>query len=279
LVHGRKSPTLETAGRLLKEAGFELDIRPLVTFTEQLTPRGRTVTVPNMLPRLTVQQALATVVLPLHLNWSDPGRRFDLADRLQRARMYEIVLREGGPEDILAYVDGALLVDLWDELVLPSGLPSSRPRQRRHSVRPPPRTTRATPFQVRLARLFFSLPDSAGFLLAGGAALAAQFLTTRPTQDLDFFTGPDLGNIPKASAAFETAVRANGWSIRRVRDSPTFHRMVISGPQDVLVDLALDAPPAHAAVPSVAGPTFALEELAGRKVVALFDPNGSPTPA
>jgi hypothetical protein len=112
-----------------------------------------------------------------------------------------------------------------------------------------------------------------------GAALAAQFLTTRPTQDLDFFTGPDLGNIPKASAAFETAVRANGWSIRRVRDSPTFHRMVISGPQDVLVDLALDAPPAHAAVPSVAGPTFALEELAGRKVVALFDPNGSPTPA
>lgn len=117
--HGRKSPTLDTAARLLREAGFELDIRPRVTFTEQVTLRGRTVTVPSALPRLTVQQALATVVLPLHLNWSAPGRRFDLADRSQRARVYEIVLREGGPDDILTYVDGALLVDLWDDLVLP----------------------------------------------------------------------------------------------------------------------------------------------------------------
>lgn len=116
---GRKSPTLDTAARLLREAGFELDVRPLVTFTEVATPRGRTVTVPSALPRLAVQQALATVVLPLHLNWSAPGRRFDLADRCQRARVYEIVLREGGPDDILSYVDGALLVDLWDDLVLP----------------------------------------------------------------------------------------------------------------------------------------------------------------
>jgi predicted nucleotidyltransferase component of viral defense system len=128
-----------------------------------------------------------------------------------------------------------------------------------------------TPFQVQLAQLFFSLPESAGFLLAGGAALAAQHLTTRPTQDLDFFTGPDRGNIPKASVAFEAKVSARGWSIRRVRDGLTFCRMVVSGSQDVLVDLALDSPPTHAAVPSVAGPTFALEELAGRKVIALFD--------
>jgi transcriptional regulator with XRE-family HTH domain len=117
--HGRKSPTLDTAARLLREVGYELDIRPLLTFTEYATPRGRTVSVPSALPRLTVQQALATVVLPLHLNWSAPGRRFDLADRPQRARVYEIVLREGGPDDILTYVDGALLVDLWDDLVLP----------------------------------------------------------------------------------------------------------------------------------------------------------------
>jgi hypothetical protein len=128
-----------------------------------------------------------------------------------------------------------------------------------------------TPLQVELAQLFFSLPDSAGFLLAGGAALAAQHLTTRPTQDLDFFTGPDRGNVAKASASFEAAVGVRGWATRRTRDSPTFCRMVISGPEDVLVDFAVDAPPANVAVPSVAGPTFALEELAGRKVIALFD--------
>jgi len=57
--------------------------------------------------------------LPVHLNWSDPGRRFDLRDRSQRARVYEIVLREGTPDDVLAYLDGALLIDLWDDLVIP----------------------------------------------------------------------------------------------------------------------------------------------------------------
>ncbi len=59
------------------------------------------------------------VELPLHLNWSAPGRVFDLRSRADRARVYEIVLQEGRPADILAYVDGALLLDLWDELVLP----------------------------------------------------------------------------------------------------------------------------------------------------------------
>ena len=42
-----------------------------------------------------------------------------------------------------------------------------------------------TDFQVQVARLFFSLPAAQGFLLAGGAALVAQHLTSRPTQDLD----------------------------------------------------------------------------------------------
>ena len=75
--------------------------------------------VPDALPQLPVQKALAAVVLPLRLNWSDPGRSFDLRDRADRARVYEIVLREGEPKDILAYVDGTLLVDLWQDLVLP----------------------------------------------------------------------------------------------------------------------------------------------------------------
>jgi hypothetical protein len=66
-----------------------------------------------------VRQALATITLPLHLNWSQPNRQLKLADRDQRARVYEIVLREGTPADVLTYIDGALLVDLWDNLVLP----------------------------------------------------------------------------------------------------------------------------------------------------------------
>jgi hypothetical protein len=34
----------------------------------------------------------------------------------------------------------------------------------------------------KVAQLFFSLPANKGFLLAGGAALVAQHLTTRTTQ-------------------------------------------------------------------------------------------------
>ncbi|MGH3951492.1 MAG: helix-turn-helix domain-containing protein [Pseudonocardiaceae bacterium] len=118
--HGRKSPTLETAARLLEAAGFELSIQPRVSFVERRTARGRAVRVPSALPpRLPVEEALATIELPLHLNWSQPHRQFDLSDRRDRARVYEIVLREGGPDDVLVYIDGALLADLWDELVLP----------------------------------------------------------------------------------------------------------------------------------------------------------------
>lgn len=54
----------------------------------------------------------------MHLNWSQPNRRFKLSDRGQRARVYEIVLRDGTPADVLSYIDDALLVDLWDNLVL-----------------------------------------------------------------------------------------------------------------------------------------------------------------
>ena len=39
----------------------------------------------------------------------------------------------------------------------------------------------------------------------------------------------------------------------------------------MLVDLALDSAPGRPASESVAGPTFAPDELAGRKVIALFD--------
>lgn len=40
-------------------------------------------------------------------------------DRNDRARAHELILREGSPSDLLDYVDGALLVDIWKELDLP----------------------------------------------------------------------------------------------------------------------------------------------------------------
>ena len=90
--HGRTSPTMETAARLLAAAGQELTAVPQVEFAKRALSRGRTTLVPTFLPRLPVRQALATITLPLHLNWSQPNRQFKLSDRAQRARLYEIVL-------------------------------------------------------------------------------------------------------------------------------------------------------------------------------------------
>jgi hypothetical protein len=127
-------------------------------------------------------------------------------------------------------------------------------------------------FQLEVARLFFALPASRGFLLAGGAALLAQNLTTRSTEDLDFFTAPERGQVLAARDALEAAVRQRGWSTQRIHDSDTFCRMVIrSADAGILVDLAVNAPPDLPASASPAGPTLAPEELAGHKLLALFD--------
>lgn len=117
--HGRKSPTLATVERLLAQTGYALALVLDVEFERRPLARGRVMYVPTALPRLQVARALARVALPLRLNWSEPGRVFNLANRPERSRVYEIVLREGVPDDVLAYVDGALLVDLWEDLVLP----------------------------------------------------------------------------------------------------------------------------------------------------------------
>lgn len=131
--------------------------------------------------------------------------------------------------------------------------------------------TSLTDFQVTVAQVFFSLPESDGFLLAGGSGLAAQHLISRPTRDLDLFTQTGRGGIPAARDAFETAALGRGWAVRRIRDTETFCRLVVTAADDLLVDLAVDSPPGLPLASSVAGPTFALEELAGRKLVALFD--------
>jgi hypothetical protein len=129
-----------------------------------------------------------------------------------------------------------------------------------------------TAFQMEVARLFFALPASSGFLLAGGAALLAQHLTTRPTEDLDFFTAPERGHVPAARDALEAAALERGWRTERIHDSDTFCRLVIRSPDDgVLIDLAVNAPPDFPVSFTAAGPTLAPEELAGHKLLALFD--------
>lgn len=101
--------------------------------------------------------------------------------------------------------------------------------------------------------------------------LVAQSLTTRPTQDLDFFTSSAGGAVGAARDGFEAAAAERNWRVERIQDAETFCRLLIHGDEDLLVDLALDSVPGMAPTASIVGPTFAPEELAGRKLVALFD--------
>lgn len=126
-----------------------------------------------------------------------------------------------------------------------------------------------TDFQVEVVRLFFTLPEADGYLLAGGAALAASGFSPRPTQDLDLFT--TRADVSSARDALVGAAADNGWTVSIVKDATTFCRLVIHGPEDLLVDLAQDSPPRHPPTVTFAGPTYSPEELAGRKLLALFD--------
>lgn len=129
-----------------------------------------------------------------------------------------------------------------------------------------------TPFQLEVAHLVFAQPASESFLLAGGGALLAHGFGSRPTQGLDFFTRPGGGGgVHAARDEFVQAASVRGWSVDVIRDTDTFVRIVVHGVEDLLVDLALDSAPGRPPTVRVAGPTYAPEELAGRKVVALFD--------
>jgi transcriptional regulator with XRE-family HTH domain len=111
---GRKSPTLATVSRLLETAGHELTAEPRVPLACR-----RPIFVADRLWRLPVDEAFADVILAPARQPVTPGPCLPLGNRRQRARCYEIVLREGMPADLCRFIDGALLVDLWPDLVIP----------------------------------------------------------------------------------------------------------------------------------------------------------------
>ncbi len=128
-----------------------------------------------------------------------------------------------------------------------------------------------SPAQLDVAVAFFALRESEGFVLVGGAALLALDLIERPTEDLDFFTD-DPTRIADAANALVDVARRNGWGVEPIRSTPTFHRLELTcDAETVRVDIAVDSPPRRATVDGVVGPTLDPLELAGRKLLALFD--------
>lgn len=89
------------------------------TRTSELSPAARPIAVPDDLDDAFVAKATGRIELPLHIRWSGPPISYDLNDRADRARVYEQVLREGTEDGVRFYTDANLLLELWDELVLP----------------------------------------------------------------------------------------------------------------------------------------------------------------
>lgn len=59
------------------------------------------------------------VELPIYLDWG-PSRSYDLSNRDRMLRMYAIVLCAAVThEDLASYIEGGVLVSLWNDLVLP----------------------------------------------------------------------------------------------------------------------------------------------------------------
>ena len=117
--NGRVSPRLDVAERVVQAAGYELAITPRVEFTMHLTKRGRPFFVPNGLPQQPPHRALARVEFPPTVFWSPAGKVFDLSDRGTRISAYKVLLQEGRPDDMLASLDGTLLIEMWDDLFIP----------------------------------------------------------------------------------------------------------------------------------------------------------------
>ncbi len=125
--------------------------------------------------------------------------------------------------------------------------------------------------QLDVAAAFFALHESEGFVVVGGAALITLELVDRLTEDLDFFVSIP-GRVAIASKALMEVAELRGWSVAVVRDTDSFQRLeIVCDDELVRVDLALDSAARLPIIRSPIGPTLAPLELAGRKLLALFD--------
>jgi transcriptional regulator with XRE-family HTH domain len=115
---GLKAPSIKVAARLLAVMGWELTLRSRIDF-EEYHPKGIVAFwAPNQLWRVPTPDCFAILKIPDLLRHTSQDE-WDLADRSNRLRAYEILIRRGLPQQMIRWLDGGFLVDLWEELDLP----------------------------------------------------------------------------------------------------------------------------------------------------------------
>lgn len=117
----RKVPMLDVAERLVQAAGADLGMVTTVVWEVDFLPGLKEFWYPDRLWRVEVPGCFDTVHMPDLVGHTEQ-RQWDLRNRTDRRGLYENLLVEGTQYMIMRWVDAALLVDLWAELVLPDKL-------------------------------------------------------------------------------------------------------------------------------------------------------------
>lgn len=79
----------------------------------------RPVAVPDDVDDPRHMKASGVVQLPSSVRWSGRLKTYDLNDPIDRARVYEQILREGTDDDIRRFIDVDVLQSIWNALVVP----------------------------------------------------------------------------------------------------------------------------------------------------------------
>lgn len=114
----RKVPMLDVTERLMQAAGADLGMVTTVVWEVAFLPGLEAFWYPDRLWRVEVPGCFDRVRMPDLVGRTEQDE-WDLRDRADRRRLYENLLVEGDQHMIMRWVDGALLVDVWAELVLP----------------------------------------------------------------------------------------------------------------------------------------------------------------
>lgn len=115
----RKVPLLDVAERLMQAAGADLGMVTTVVWEIDFLPGLKAFWYPDRLWRVEVPGCFDRVRMPDLVGRTERDE-WDLRYRTDRRRLYENLLVEGDQHMMMRWVDGALLVDVWTELVLPA---------------------------------------------------------------------------------------------------------------------------------------------------------------
>lgn len=126
------------------------------------------------------------------------------------------------------------------------------------------------PLHEQVATLALSLPQARQIALAGGGALLAHDLISRPTQDIDLFT-PDEAELAQVTDALAEVLHNHGYTVEIARRVHTFAHLDIAAPdrRTMAVELAVDAR-IRDTVRLAFGPVLHPDEVAADKTLALF---------